>query len=364
MKILSRGLIVVLVIAVVVPMLFLFLFKRILPTEIGVKQVLVGSIGVVPEDHAGGFHLGITGLHRWYELPRATHFLHFVGDRERDTATTLWEPPLNIRTKDNNETEIDCTVPYRIRDGEAHLIVSIGLRNEYRSRVKETVKKVLREQLAQLTSEDWQETETRLARIAMVMPMLNTELAKFHCEAQDILIRAVTFQSEYEAKLQEKQYLTQKANLDRAQTAVADEEKVTNSIEKQIGAAEAQLTAEWDKKFQAERSRYDVLISEIAAQAKVYEARTRSAADADYVKLLAEGQLALDKARALRDALRNEALRSEGGRVFLALQAAQNLKIPSVTLNSNDPRVPLVMDLDALTSVLLGSGAPAGGGGP
>jgi hypothetical protein len=71
--------------------------------------------------------------------------------------------------------------------------------------------------------------------------------------------------------------------------------------------------------------------------------------------MTAEGQLALDQARALRDQLRNEALGTRGGRIFLALQAAENLAVPTVTLNSNDPRVPLVLDLDELTGVLVGS---------
>ncbi|MBK7643873.1 MAG: hypothetical protein IPJ19_12645 [Planctomycetes bacterium] len=39
---------------------------------------------------------------------------------------------------------------------------------------------------------------------------------------------------------------------------------------------------------------------------------------------------------------------------MLARQAAQNLNLRSVTLNSNDPRVPLILDLDELAARLLG----------
>jgi hypothetical protein len=357
-----RGLVVLLVILVVVPLVFMFLFKRVGPTEIGVKRMLVGGVGVVEQDYDAGFHLGITGVHRWDFLPRGTHFLHFVDNAGRETDTTVWEKPLKIRTTDQNVTELDVTVPYRIREGEAHLIVGDGLRMEYRRRVTEIIKDVLRAQLAQLTSEDLQDTETRLLRAREIVPLLNESLAKYHVvvdqgsegEPGAVLIRRVSFQPEYEQKLQEKQYLRQLANLDQAQGLVANEEKVTNSIEKQIGAAEAKLTAEWDKRFQEETSRYEVLIAEIHAKARVYESTTKAAADADYLKLVAEGQLALDQARALRDQLRNEALGTRGGRIFLALKAAENLDVASVTLNSNDPRVPLVMDLDELTGVLIG----------
>ena len=355
MNFFPRSMVVVLITILLVPLAFVMIFKRVLPTEIGVKQHLFGDVGVVQENYTAGFHVGITGIHRWYSLPRNTHFLHFTADRARDTETTRWEPPLSIRTKDNNETTIEVTVPYRIKDGEGFAIVEMGLRTEYRGRVKETVKKVLRTELAQLTSEDFQITAVRQARAEVVVPMLNAELAKFHVEALAVLIRHVSFQPEYEEKLQEKQYLTQKANLDRAQGLVADEEKVTNSIEKQIGAAEVKLTAEWDLKFQEARSSNDVTIAGIQATARVYQSQTKAAADADLVRLVAEGQLALDQARALRDQLRNEALGTRGGRIFLALRAAQNLAVPTVTLNSNDPRVPLVLDLDELTGVLVGS---------
>jgi regulator of protease activity HflC (stomatin/prohibitin superfamily) len=357
---LPRGVVVMLSIVILLPLLFMLFFQRVVPTEIGVKQHLFGDVGVIPEDYEAGFHVGVTGVHRWYFLPRNTHFLHFVTDAGRDTLTTEWEPPLSIRTRDNNETTIEITVPYRIRDGEGHAIVAMGLRTGYRGRVNETVKNVLRTELAQLSSEDYQDTDIRLGRAQAVLPLLNEQLAKFHVEALAILVRKVSFQPEYEEKLQEKQYLQQKANLDRAQGLVANEEKVTNSIEKQIGAAEVKLTAEWDKRFQEERGKYEVAIAEIAAQAQVYQSQTRADADARLVGLVAQGQLALDQARALRDQLRNQALGTRGGRIFLALQAAQNLKVESVMLDSSDPRVPILLDLDELTTVLVGQPTGAG----
>jgi flotillin len=358
-----RSLMLLVLVVIVLPLAFMFLFKRVHPMEIGIKRVLVGGVGVIDRDYPAGFHLGITGVHKWDFLPRGTHFIHFVEERGRETDTTMWEATLQIRTVDQNVTDIDVSVAYRIKQDEAYKIVEDGYRTEYRRRAMETVTDVLRAQLAQLKSEDLQDTDTRLAMARAIVPLLNEELAPIHLEVQTtsekeppaVLIRRVAFQSEYEQKLQEKQYLQQKANLDRALSLVAVEEQVTNSIERQIGAAEARLTSEWDKKFQVEESRYEVLIAEIRAAARVYESQTKAAADADAVKLEAEGQLALDQARALRDRLRNEALSSRGGKIYLGLLAAGNLAVPSVTLNSNDPRVPLVLDLDELTGVLVGS---------
>lgn len=349
-----RGVLVVVLVVVVLPVLFLTLFEKVVPYHIGVREVRFGGAGVDEEDYGAGFHLGVIGLHKWYFLPRSVHFLHYVSDPGRETLTTTYHEPLSIRTKDNNETVLEISVPYRIREGEGHRIIMKGYRQSYVERVHTTIVGVLREQLAELSSEELQDTEGRLQRTDDALKPLNTLLAEFHVEALGVLIRRVTFQAQYESQLQEKQFLVQKANLDRAQGLVANEAKVTNSIEKQIGAAEAKLMADWDKRFQEERSRFEVLIAQIRADARVYESRTKAEGDAEVVRLRAEGQLALDRARALRDELRNAALATRGGRIYLALQAAQNLKVPAVTLNSNDPRVPMILDLDEMTRVLMG----------
>ena len=44
-----------------------------------------------------------------------------------------------------------------------------------------------------------------------------------------------------------------------------------------------------------------------------------------------------------------------GGRILQARDAAENLNFTSITLNSNDPNVPSVIDIDALVDILIGS---------
>lgn len=45
-----------------------------------------------------------------------------------------------------------------------------------------------------------------------------------------------------------------------------------------------------------------------------------------------------------------------GAELHLGRKAAESLQIQSVTLNSNDPSVPSILDLDELTELLLGKG--------
>ena len=62
----------------------------------------------------------------------------------------------------------------------------------------------------------------------------------------------------------------------------------------------------------------------------------------------------MERALALRDQLRNEALNTRGGHILLALDAVANLNIPNVILNSDDPAVPMLLDLNAMTKLLVG----------
>ncbi len=349
------------ILLVVMPLVFTVAVKRVQPDMIGVKQVRWGGGGFVEQDYEAGFHLGVSGYHLWHFLPKRTHFIHFTSDRGTSNQVVQWEPPMEIRAKDGNTVTVELSIPFHIKEGEGHRILADGIKIEYLDRAKSTMVSVIKAGLPELTSEDLQSPEKRLARTKALLPILNQELALYHVVADDILIRRFDFLPEYEEQLQEKQYLRQKAKLDTALAEQANEQKTINLIEKQIVAAELALTQDWEKKLQEKRSEYEVLIATIRGETEVYSARTRAEGDAEKQVHEATGKLALEQADALRNKLRTEALNSDGGRILLALEAAQNLSIPSVTLNSDDPTVPMLLDLHALTRLLVGSDLGAEG---
>lgn len=344
-------------ILILIPIVFSLLFMRIPPAQIGVKQSMWGG-GIVEEDFPTGFHLGISGYHKWHLLPAKTHFVHFTDSRSthaRPSVTDQWAAPLNPRTKDNNVVTIDVSVAYHIKENEAHKIVEAGFQAGYRDQVRSKIRGALRAQLSQLSSEDFQDTELRLQRANDALSVVNAAIGAFFCEADHILIRRITFPADYENKLQEKQYLRQMANLDGALTLQAEEEKKVNLIERQIVGAEKSLTEEWAKRIQEKKSEYQVIIAQIRADADVYSSTTRAEGEKDRVIAEANGQLAIEKAEALRNELRTAALNTEGGGILLGLVAAENLKLPKVTLNSDDPAVPTILNLDELTKMLVGT---------
>ncbi len=334
--------------------LFALLFENVPPTHIGVKQSQWGG-GVVEEDFETGFHLGITGMHKWYLLDRRTHFLTF-SESHSPAGNDQQRGPLTFRSKDGNMASIDATMTYRIIPGEAHLIVSNGNRSVYRDRIVTAVESVLRENLAQLSPEEFYSTETRLARSQETLPRLASALAPLHVVPETLLLRAVRFPPGYETRLQDKQLTHQKKLLATAQQKVEEELQRTGTLEKEIEADEKELRGTWDKQLQQKSSDNLVAVAQINGDASLYDKQTRAEALADYETKISEGNLAIDKAEALRNELRNKALDTQGGAIFLAQQAAENLNIESVTLNSNDPNVPSILNLSQLVELLVGSG--------
>ncbi len=341
-----------------VAMVFAMLFERVPPATLGVKQNLWGG-GVVEEDYFTGYHLGITGFHKWHFLDRRTHFLTFANSHSEPTSMSRTMPALELRTKDNNIATYDVTVTYRIIPGQAHQIVKNGLKNRYKDLVIATVESVLREELAQLSSEDLTSTENRLTVAASTLPTLTEAMTQYFVEPSSILIRAVNFQEAYERKLQEKQLSYQKRLLAEAERRVEEQSAITETKAAEIEAAAKELRGDRNKELQEAASQTQVDIAGILAVAEIYDRRVRAEADADYERMVAEGRLAIEKSEALRNELRNQALDTVGGRIYMAEQAARNLRIGHVTLNSNDPAVPSILDVDAFLQLLIGSDQPA-----
>jgi regulator of protease activity HflC (stomatin/prohibitin superfamily) len=359
----------------------LILFVDRIPVRTyGVRQTIWGGAGIEARDFTTGFHVGISGFHKWHLLDASTHFLEFVAVDERqgiagparphsifprsggpsDLATPAYtrHAALEIRNRDGNIVTIDASVPYRIVPGAAHRIVQDGLKVTYQDRVKATVESVLREILSEMSNEAFQEMDKRLATSAKALEALNRKLEQFHVKAESVLVRRVAFQTDYEAKLQQKQLLTQKANLDQAETLRFQEVLKTGTIEKEIAAAEAQSKAQWEKRMETLRAEYTLQIAQIQGEALQYSKRTKSEAEATYQTRIAAGKLAKDQAEALSNQLRSEALATAGGQIYVARLAAQNLKLGKVVLNSTDPRVPLLLDVHKLAELFIGVAPP------
>lgn len=309
-----------------IPKLFLV---RIEPWEIGVRRSLTG--GIAEEDFHFGYQFRVPLLHSYYRLPRTLQYLDY---REAPGGEAK---ALEVRTTGNNIIFVDVTVPWRIKHNEAWQIVREGFIDTYPAKVQSTATGILRETLASMTNLDIYDTDKRQATASQILPKLNEALHQYHVEADSVVIRAIQFRPEYEQKLQDKQYFIVQGKLDEAKRkeSVAVQETDTNekTIEKEINLKRE----EWNKKIEELKTKFELEIAEIEAQAIAYDREKRAAADAFYATAKADGDLAEAKAEALGEKLKASALASRAGQTFSAITAAENFQLGDVQLNSNDP---------------------------
>lgn len=300
--------------------------ERIDPDKIGVRKSIDG--GVAEEDFLPGWHLSLPLLHSWYELDATLHYLSFNDD----SGTAL-----DVRTKENNIIFIDCVIVYRIIPGEAWMIVREGFHATYEDKVKSAAVGILREKLADLSNIDVQDPDKREAAAAAALPAVNGAIRQYHVEATHVTVRAIRFRPQYEEKLQNKQYFVVQGKLDEALQRQSKAAQETETLEKTIDKDIALKTEEWNKKIEELKSQFEVEIASIRAEGVTYDRARRASGDAAYAEAIAEGNLAEAKAKALGEKLRAEALASQAGRTFSAIEAVKGFKLGDVQVNSSSP---------------------------
>jgi len=325
------------------------LFQRVPAGFIGVRQDNFGA-GIVAVDHPAGIHFAPRGFVTWHHVERRTFVLDFAWESEGGD-----HPPIEVRTKDGNVCHLAVSMLYRVKPGEAHALVRDGLRTAFHQRVRATTGKIVLEEFGKLTSTEYTDTDTRLARCDATLARLNVLLAEYHVEAESLLVTQFLFAMQYEVKLQEKQLLAQQELMTAAQQELEEAREEIKLQEVRIESSEKRIRAERDAVIQSRYAEGRTRIITLEQEAKEYDRRRKVQAQAEYDRLVAEGDRALAWAQGLPDILSNELYDSEGGRILLAKKAAENLNLKSVTLNANDVRVPNVLDLDAMTRLLLGA---------
>ncbi len=323
---------------------------RIPPGKIGVRQIDWGpGSGIVQSDYASGFSFTLSARSSWHLVDGTTRFLRFAWKNESGGYS-----PLEVRTMEGNTAQVSVTIPFRVRRGEAHHIVADGIKDTYGSQAKSVIESVLLQELAAYRSEELYSTNVRTTLSLRALERMNTELASLHLEALDARITGVWFPATYEKKLQEQQLDSQDTRTKMALKLLTDSAWQAKLLEEGIVREENALKAEAAAKLEADRLTNDTELARIEREAEEYAERRRAEADAEFVRRTADGALALARAEAERERLANESLDSKGGRLMLARTAASNLRFQSVTLDSSDPRVPSILDLDELVALLVG----------
>lgn len=355
-RVAGRGLRVGLIASCISASLFLLGWMtliRVPPGVIGVKQVLTGSgQGIVARDHDAGLYFSLRGYHAWHFVDRQTQILSFVWSPDHPDE----RPVLGVRTKDGNQATVLAAVPYRIIEGRGHRIVSEGLKGAWKRRVHATTEKVLLRELAQLSSDQFIDTDLRLANLEGCLRELNILLERFHVRAESIQIHGVYFSPEYEKKLQQKQLTRQESLQSTVANEVLEQNREIKLLEEEIEREERLEVARMDKQIDGMRVESETRIATLLSAAEAYKQRRKVEAQAVYDGVISEGGLLLAEAEAERERLIQSAYAGPSGRVWLATKAASNLRIKKVVLDSSNPDTPSLLDLDGMVRTLLGDG--------
>jgi len=331
------------------PRLFL---SHVDPWAAGVRQDNFGG-GLDPVDLEAGLHAGIPGL----------RYIHAVDTRGRVTLFGSGakgelidvSPALDIRTASNQTAQVDLALAWRIKPGQGHRVVEDALEGLLPTRVSDRVSKVLEVQLAALSSEDWFDADKRIAASVEIEPLLAAELDTLHVELTGLFLQGARFSQDFERKLQEKQVSHQLAQLYDARARVDEAQAEVGKLENQTSAQEKQLLEEWLFERQQKTSAFELEQAALVAEAEGYIKRAKADAMAFNQAAISEGKLSVDLAKVIGQRLHLEALDSPGGRVYLAREAASQLKVDEVWLDSRDPDVPSMLNVDELAALLFGS---------
>jgi hypothetical protein len=326
---------------------------RVRPGEIGVRQVDFGGRGIVERDYGPGLYLSLPFYESWHLVDGTTQVLSFAWETEGGDFDIL-----DVRTRDGNVVKLGASVVHRVRKGEAWQLVRDGLKSAWRRRVRATAETVLAQELATLSTEEIAATEPRLLCSAGVTRKLDALLAEDHVEVESVLVTQVWFGPQYEKKLQAKQLAAQQSLLQEAATGVDAQRAKIEVFQQEIENSARTIAADWDRRIAERSAQGRGEIAAVRSGTKFYDETRRAAAKADRDRLAFEGDQLIARSEGLKDSLMRKALSTGGGRMWLARQAAGNLNIRQVTLNSNDPSVPSVLDLDAMVKLLVG--APVG----
>ncbi len=327
-------------------------WRRVPAPWVGVRHALWTG-GVVERDFGPGVYFSPRFLESWTRVDGAMQLMRFGGALDEHSGAPSQPGSLELRTRDGNSVWVALAIPYRVVPGRAHALVRAGLKHTWTGLARETARGVLVRQFSELSLTQWNDGEQRQAQVARTLVELNAALVRYDLAAKSILIEQVVFGEEVEKALQKRQLDAQKtllsqvaAELERAQ----GNDLVAEETQTELARLEAERVAQFAKlEFEASVER-----DEILRPAWGYHTLRRAEADRQYESELAQGALALALTEARREELLQAALASKGGEIYLGRAAARSLQIESVKLDTRDPRVPSMLDLDQLAALLLG----------
>ncbi|MHA1572855.1 MAG: SPFH domain-containing protein [Alphaproteobacteria bacterium] len=322
----------VLAVIVALPLLGRMCAVRVRPGEVGVRTD-VWTTGLVKEDFGPGWHRNFGPMHQWVFFDSTVQTLEMAKDSFH--ADDMPGDSLVLISADGNRVDVDVTVKYRIREGQAHVLYQKkGAGSAYKETFKQNALDACRTFFGRMKTEDFYNPTRKIESCDQAEKLLQERVDDLAIEVIDILIRDVRFNPEYERRIKDKALAQQEVEVNQSKTKAAEQKGITMTIEAETEAKKQQIEAEKAAKLVAMEADLAKTLATIKAEAVTYETNIKAEADLYTAKKQAEGQLAIKQAEAEGERLRNQAMQGVGGAIMVALEAAKNLKLGDVVVST------------------------------
>jgi len=287
------------------------------PGEAGVKQIKFGlGKGIEPAVYGVGLHYVGVGetMHRFPTRLQVLELSNSRSEATEDLEGHRVAPGVNIQTSEGYTVQVDVTVLYRLAD-PLKVMTTIGPGRLFEdSAVIPRATQDLRRSLGALDAEDFYRGNKRTEKAREAQTALETELKEKGVEVLQVLIRRYTYDSRYQAAIEQRKIQDQTVYKNEAEAKAAS-----------LNAAKNKIVAEGAAAVQVELARGEAEVKKLEAQADLYR-RTKAA----------EGGLLVKLAEAQGTELENQALRGVGSENMVGLRMADALKGTRVIVLSTD----------------------------
>jgi regulator of protease activity HflC (stomatin/prohibitin superfamily) len=312
---LSKFSVVAITLLVTFVLSFWVMLRSVPPDGLAVRQIFLGpNKGLQNVTMGPGLYRQIPGYEQLHLFPRDVQLLELNDSSMSSSNGVSRAPSIHIQTSDGSQVKVDVTVAYRIVDPYL-LLTTVGAGNLYETAlVAPRADVYLRQALGRLNAEQFYNGFVRRAASQEAFEALSEDLEANGIQVWNVMVRQFTYDSGYQAVIEERKIQDQTRYLELAQETAAIQEAEKRRVE-----------AEGNARIGVERERGLAEIRRIAAEADLY-----------YRTVVAEGNLLVALAEAEGARLEQEALRVDGADNIVGLEMARVLEGTEVIIVPTD----------------------------
>ena len=351
MELIIRGLAQILLVVIILLVFFGSCLCYVRPNEFGIKQVTIGQdSGIQERVYNPGFHvIAPFGIHKMFRFPKDIQVFELndyletkaksiqfnLNVMSRDASSYYaekqesqgFQKAAHIQTSDGFFVDVDVSVLYHIVD-PYKVITTVGPGKLYQTNgIIPKVEPKLKETLGEMTTEEFFNSQLRVAKAQLAQDMLNAELEPKGIKVDYVLIRYFKYSDELQRNIEQKKLQDQLVFTNQSKAKAAGEEALVRKVREE-GEANIRIRLE---------------------EGNAYVVKKNSERDLYVRTKHAEADLMIKLADAKKKELINNALQQKGSDKLVGLKMAevmQGLDVIMLSSSGASGFNPLNLDKD------------------